>query len=510
MSSVVPLRTIHLDARDVAPVTRRQDSRADYFIAAIVVFFSTLIFVLWNRAVLHWFIIPAMVCGVLVGVDVVRWLRGRLDFFDPRTIIGCLGVYLFFVSPLLHVAWDRFGAGYDLILFGDWRPWLAAMATLNAVALLAYRIAHNWAVGKTKPSVTRWEINYRRFYPVFALALACSIGAVATFLWQLGGINGLIDAYEYNPEAFVGKGWLLVLAWPLAVLSFIVIAVVWTDPREKSRHHLATGIILLSLAGIGHFLLLGWFGSRGTTVWAIFWMAGIVHYRFRKLSAVITVAGLILLVGFMYFYGFYKEQKRASLDILRSPAMWLQPKGYERDMKYLLLGDLARSDSDAYILHNLVKDPGDYNYRWGLTYAGALAILIPKNFWPDRPDFKIEAGTEAQLGKATPWRSLRTYGLGGEAMLNFGPWGVVPMFVFYGAALGWYRRKLKSWTPSDSRMLLAPFFSILFANVLVGDSDNLVYAVMTQGLLIAVALFASSNRVHLEIGTNHIEGISHS
>ncbi len=509
MSSAISVRTTHIAARGRGSLAHQRSLRGDYVIALVAVIIVTLVFILWSRAVVHWFIVPVMLCGVLTGVDIVRWLRGRLDLFDPRTIIACLAFYGFFVTPLLHVSWDSFGAGYDLVLFGDWRPWLGAMAALNATALLVYRLCHNWAFGTTIPSLTLWEIDPRKFYPVFALALACSIAAVATFLWELGGITGLLDAYEYNPEAFVGKGWLLVLAWPLAVLSFIILVFMWTDPREKDRHRLATGMMLLSLAGIGHFLLLGWFGSRGTTVWAIFWMAGIVHYRFRKLSPAMTAGGLIFLLGFMYFYGFYKEQKRASLEILRSPAMWLEPKGYQRDLKYLLLGDLARSDSDAYILRNLIKDPGDYNYRWGLTYVGALAILIPKNLWPDRPDFKIEAGTEAQLGKATPWRSLRTYGLGGEAMLNFGPWGVPPMFALYGGVLGWYRRKLKSWAPSDSRMLLAPFFSILFAIVLVGDSDNLVYAVLTQGVLIATALFASTNRIHSATGETHFEGIGH-
>lgn len=509
MSSVIPVGAIHVGERNLGRAARRLGLRGDYFIAAIAAILSTLIFVLWNQAVIHWFIIPVMACGVLTGVDIVRWLRGRLDLFDPRTIIACVGFYLFFISPLLHVAWDTFGTGYDLILFGDWRPWLAAMAVLNVAALLVYRLFQKWAFAKTHPSTARWEISHKKFYPVFAIALACSIIAVAAFLWELGGITGLLNAYEYNPEAFVGTGWLLVFAWPLAVLSFIILVVLWTDPREKDRRHLATGLMLLSLAGIGHFLLLGWFGSRGTTIWAIFWMAGIVHYRFRKLSPSITAGGLIFLIGFMYFYGFYKEQKRASMDILRSPSMWLEPKGYERDIKYLLLADLARSDSDAYILHNLIKDPGDYNYRLGLTYVGGLAILIPKNFWPDRPDFKIEAGTEAQLGKATSWRSLRTYGLGGEAMLNFGPWGVVPMFALFGGLLGWYRKKLKSWAPSDSRMFIAPFFVILSAIVLVGDSDNLVHAVLTEGVLVASALVASSNRIHLGIGKNHIEGLSH-
>jgi hypothetical protein len=498
-----------MDTPDGRRSDRLPHARGDYVLAAVCVTVSALIFIFLNRAVAHWFLLPVMACGVLAGVDVIRWLRGRLDLFDPRTLIACLALYGFFVTPLLHIAWNSFGAGYDLVLFGDWRPWLAAMAALNAIALLVYRFTHNWAFSKAKPSTTRWEISPQKFYPVFAFALFCSIAAVATFLWELGGFTGLLDAYEYNPEAFVGKGWLLVLAWPLAVLSFIILVFMWTNPREKDRHYLATGMMLLSLAGIGHFFLLGWFGSRSTTIWAIIWMAGIVHYRFRKFSPAITAAGLVLMIGFMYFYGFYKEQKRASLEILRSPAMWLQPAGYERDLKYLLLGDLARSDSDAYILHNLIIDPGDYNYRWGLTYAGGLAILIPRSVWPDRPDFKIEAGTEAQLGKATPWRSLRTYGLGGEAMLNFGPWGVIPMFGLYGIALGWYRRKLKSWAASDSRMILAPFFSILFAIVLVGDSDNLVYAVVTQGILIAAAIFASTNRIHSSLEGSHFEGLGH-
>src|ERR1700723_1762590 len=85
MSSVVPLRTFYADTPDLARVRRQQHLRSDYLLAGTVVIFSTLIFVFWNRAVIHWFVIPAMVCGVLIGVDVIRWLRGRLDFFDPKT-----------------------------------------------------------------------------------------------------------------------------------------------------------------------------------------------------------------------------------------------------------------------------------------------------------------------------------------------------------------------------------------------------------------------------------------
>jgi hypothetical protein len=436
-------------------------------------------------------------------------LRGRLDLYDPKTIIGCLAFYGFFLAPLLNVAWDTFGVG-DFVLWGDMRPWLGRMAALDVFALLAYRLAHDVAFRRANPSKTPWEFNRKRFYPLFALALACSAIGVTAFLWLLGGIPGMVDAYESNQEAFVGKGWLLVLAWPLAVLSFMALVFTWTDTQTGIRRNLTTGMILLSAAGIGHFLLMGWYGSRSATIWALFWMAGIVHYRFRKLSPRMMAFGVIFVIVFMYFYGFYKEQKRTGFEVLRSPSMWLEPKGYQRDIKYLLLGDLARADSNAFILHNLVKDPGDYDYRWGLTYLAALTIMIPKNFWPDRPEIRVEAGTEAMWGKTTQLRSSRLYGLGGEALLNFGPWGVVPIFAIFGAALGWYRRKLASWDRLDSRMFLAPFFTSVLVRALVYDSDNIVFLVITQGALISLFVFAASDRIKSRFGGDSSESIGHS
>lgn len=468
--------------------------RGDYLLTAAAVVSLTMLSMWRDRNLSHWFLIPLMACGVVAGVDVVRCMRGKLDVFDPRTVIACLAFYGFFVAPMLHVAWDRFGAGYDLTLSSDWRPWLAAMATLNAGGLVVYRLVQNWTFRAAKPSPTRWEIDQRRFYPAFGLALIASISGLAIYLSQMGGVLGEIEAFESDKSAYVGKGWLLVFAWPLAVLSFIALAHALRDRRVQSRGRLATVVLLLGIAGIGHFILMGLYGSRSATVWALFWMAGIVHYWFRNLRARTVVAGMIVLVAFMYFYGFYKERGRAGLEIVRSPAMWLEPRGYERDLEGLLLEDFARADSNAFILHNLIKDPDGYSYRSGLTYAGALFILIPRPLWPDRPDLKIEAGTEATLGKATSLTSYRVYGLSGEALLNFGPAGVVPVFALYGAILGWYRRKLASWGASDSRMLLAPLFTMWFANALVSDSDNLVFAFVTQGTLVVAAIIASSVR----------------
>jgi hypothetical protein len=496
LTNTQPFGTLDLHTASGKLAALRRSARGDYAITASIVGLLALVFMSRSRPIIHWFVLPAIACGILAGVDIVRWLRGRLDLFDPKSIIACLAFYGFFLAPLLHVFWNTFGAG-DLALFGDWRTWLGAMACLNALGLLVYRFAHNWAILVADPPRTAWEINHKRFYPLFAVALVCSAMGVASFLWQLQGISGLIEAYEDNQLAFVGKGWLLVLAWPLAVLSFIIVVFILTDRQRKARRSLTFGMLLLSAIGIGHFLILGWYGSRAATISALFWMAGLLHYRFRKFPPVMMAIGMISLIGFAYFYGFYKERGRAGFEVLRNPAMWLKPSGYQRDLKYLLLGDLARADSNALILHNLVKDPGDYRYRWGFTYAGALSILIPRYFWPDRPYFRVDAGSEALWGKTAQDISSRLYGLSGEALLNFGPIGVVPIFAIYGALLGWYRRKLGLWHRLDARMLLAPFFTSLFVEALLCDSDVLVFFVATQGVLILVSVFAASDALAL-------------
>ena len=479
-------------------VSRRRHDREDYVVAFVCVCAITLIFTLTSKAVVHWFLIPVTVCGVLAGVDIIRSIRGRLDLFDPKAIIAFLAFYGCFVTPILHVVWDRFGVNNDLPLWGDWRPWLGAMAALNAASLLVYRLTHNYTFNRTRPTFWRWEIQARRFHFFFSLALAASVAGVYAFFSRLDGIPGMVQSFEENLQAYTGKGWLLVFAWPLAVLCFIILVFMWTSHEQHGRRPVSVGILLVCAFGVSQFLLMGWYGSRSATIWALFWMAGIIHYRIDRLPRKTVAAGIIFLIAFMYFYGFYKEQGRTAFGILDSPSQWLQPKGYQRDIKFLLLEDLGRADSNAYLLYNLTKFPKDYDYRWGLTYAGALTFLVPKSLWPTRPNYKTDAGTEATLGKSSSFYSTRVYGITGEALLNFGPWGVIPLFALYGSCLGWYRRKLTSWAYSDARLFLAPLVTILFATAFVSDSDNIFYLFAVDGSLITTAFLASIRRVRLE------------
>jgi hypothetical protein len=473
---------------------RKRYRNGDYVLSLICACAFALVFVIISPAVIHWFLIPLIICGTISGVDVIRWIRGRLDLFDPKAVIGFLACYGCFVTPMLHVVWDRFGVNNDLLLGGDWRQWLGAMATLNAASLLVYRTFHNYVFNSTARSTTTWKIDKKRFYFFFSLALACSVAGVYAFFFRLDGIPGMVKSFEENLQAYTGKGWLLVFAWPLSVLCFIILIYLWTNRELHRRRPTSIGIVLVCAFGISQFILMGWYGSRSATIWAMFWMAGIVHYRVDRLSRKVVATGLVFLIAFMYFYGFYKEQGRTGFGVIETPSVWIQPTG-QRDIKLLLLDDLARADVNAYMLYNLIKFPKDYDYRWGLTYVGAPTFLVPRSLWPNRPNYKVDAGTEATLGKSSSYDSTRVYGLTGEALLNFGPWGVLPAYALYGACLGWYRRKLTSWDSADARRFLAPLVTILFATAFIADSDNVLFLFVVDGSLITAAFLMSIKKI---------------
>ena len=71
-----------------------------------------------------------------------------------------------------------------------------------------------------------------------------------------------------------------------------------------------------------------------------------------------------------------------------------------RSLKGTLLGDVGRSDMQAFILHQVCDRHFDYELALGRTYYATLCHLIPRFIWPDRPVLKVYEGTEVQWEKA--------------------------------------------------------------------------------------------------------------
>jgi hypothetical protein len=457
-----------------------------------------------SEPAMHWFVIPVWCCGILIGTDAVDWFRGKLHLFDPAGVVGVMGVHFFFLAPLLHVALDSWMPYVDPP--EDWRVWLGAMALLNVAALLAYQSARRLSTVGTRPASIRriWHLERTRLARIAVCGLAISAVLQVWVYAAFGGISGYIDeftdtlgrpAYE---GAFAGMGWIFAVSESFPIIAMLLFAAYVARTRSAESWVLIVAVLVAYFAL--KMLFGGLRGSRLNTILGVFWAVGIIHLWIRPLGRRFVLAGLLGLVVFMYAYGFYKNLGRDVLLAYEDGASTELAQTEHRTLDGLLLGDLGRADVQAFLLYRLSTGRGDYSYAWGRTYLGAIALLIPRRLWPERPPTKVKEGTEALFGAGSfyddEWSASNVYGLAGETMLNFGPVVVPFAYLVFGAIVGRLQRFLsmaQAADPYDARLLLYPLVLYLCLSILVLDFENLLFTVIKDGAIpLLIVWYAST------------------
>jgi hypothetical protein len=435
----------------------------------------------------------------LIGIDAVNWLRSRMDVFDPIGLIGVLGLHVFLVAPLLHVT-TGYWMGY-VTAPDDWRPWLGYMAWVNVAGLTIYLATRRFLteVFPVRRARLLLQIEPRRFVPWLGLALVGTALLQAVVYVRFGGVSGFINAYGDSAEHFVGFGLIFMFSESFPILA-VIGASYWAQQKPQ-RRNMTTVIVVLIAFVMLKFVFGGLRGSRGHLIYGLFWAAGIVHLMIRPLPKKLFAVGGIFLVFFMYAYGFYKSFGADSVLALRgSQARAELLESSPRTLDAVVLGDLARSDVQAFELYRLSMDWSEtrYDYAWGGTYLGAAALLIPRFILPDRPPTKIKAGTDLLFGPGVFENEMigtNAYGLVGEAMLNFGLIGGLLSFTVLAAVVVWARRWLLSLSILDSRRYIVPFLLSLTFMVLIWDSDVVLFYTIKEGLFPSLFIAISSRFV---------------
>jgi hypothetical protein len=451
----------------------------------------------------HWFVLPVSVCGVLIGIDAVNWLRGRLDVFDPIGVLGAFGFHFFFLAPLLHVSWNLWLEPWYTPP-DDWRHWLGCMALFNIVCILVYRWARRFFGAAI--AVSTQPMSHRRFIPkrIFWLlggGMALSLVLQILVYRQFGGIAAYAEAATNLdpdvPDAFKGFGMVFLFSESFPILAMIAYTIV-AQRHPRLRQWSSLIIVLVVFVGLQLFFG-GLRASRANTIWALFWVVGIIHFWIRPITRRQVTIGVVCLVLFMYLYGFFKgggfagvqrafqgSQERAALE-----------QEVNRDLPGLLLGDLGRSEVQAYTLYRLMRPESDYEYVWGGTYLAGMSILLPSAVLPEKPLYSKERqSTELLYGKGTygagRWHSSKIHALAGEVMINFGPWTAPIPFIALGALVAWVGCCYRAWQNGDVRQLLLPVMVNLCFVVLVSDMDNIVFFMFKNcGLPTAIVLIGS-------------------
>lgn len=489
-------------------LTAPQDEFVSFFIASYICVLIFTGFVLTSDPLRHWFVIPVMVCGVIIGSDAVDWMRGRMNLFDPAGLLGLLGFHFFFLAPLLHVMWDEWMPYIDPPT--DWRPWLGNMAVLNCLGLFIYRFSrgsqHKNILTHIAPRQPIWQVAPKKFTMVVSLALVIT-GLLQIFVYQhFGGIEGYMSVYTatrespWEPDGFKGMGLLFTVSesFPiLAMMAFVMYA---------RKHKSARSWTILAAALLSLFVLLMLFGglrgSRSNTLYSLFWGVGMLHLFVRPVSKKILALGLVFFLSFMYLYGFYKGSGSQALTSFEGHAS-LTDMEHEtgRTFHGMLLGDLGRSDVQAFLLYRLWSSPTNYEYAWGRTYIGTAALLVPRAFWPDRPPTKVKEGTEALFGRGSydtkRLLASNVYGLAGETMLNFGALAVPFAFIVLGLVVKKVRLMLATWDVQDIRRLMIPFLVLLIVHILALDSDNVLWFTVKFSVVPFLVIVTGCNKSFL-------------
>ncbi len=462
-----------------------------------------LAFLLTTPDTRHWFVIPVYVCGVLVGADTVRLLRGKVTVFEPIGFISVIAFHFFFLAPLFHVRWDYWLMYIDSSNV-DWRYWTGRMAFVNLGGLAAFLLVRNLvlSLGRRDQQRSMWVLNEQKFFPITFAALALA-GFLQVLVWaQYGGIWGYINEYETSEKAFSGMGAVFMFSEAFPILAMMCF-VVWVGRRQETPTWAILLVALTAFLAI-QFLFGGLRGSRSNTIWALLWAVGLIHFWIRIVPRKLLMAGAVFVLVFMYAYGFYKSLGTDAFEILAESGDVAAVEAESgRSIESLLLLDLARTDVQAFLLYRLSPSTPhvEYQYRFGRTYAGALSLLIPRQLWPDRPPTKVAAGTDALYGQGTyesgRLESSRAYGLGGEVTLNFGVFAIPVAYALFGAVVGFAHRWQSRLRSRDSRRLLVTFITIASFYVLAWDADNIVFFLIKNGFLPAMVVFLSSRRVPL-------------
>ena len=472
----------------------RSARAVSWLFSVVAVITVTTLLSLFTPALWHWMILPTSVAGILLGVDIVEWVRGRLDVLQPRAVVGLFGFHLCYLGPLLHVAWDHWPSYVHPAQ--DWRTSLGVLALVNVTGLALYRMV--LLVRDSPAPLTVRQFDLRRFHTAGVAAMSIGLLALIGVIAKFDGLSGYLRVVSGTREALAGHGWLLLLAesWPMLLFALVLVS-----RRAWFRTHLLALLLLLVGFVLVQFITGGLRGSRGNTVWPALMAVGLIHLVVRPLGRRMLVAAALVLVAFMYVYGFYKSVGTDVLDLAKQQTTTTAlARETGRTFPLLLLEDLGRAGTQSIVIDRIASGA---QLSWGMTYVGDLAKLTPDWLVPNPPVDKSSAGTDLLYAPGAydvGVRSTRIFGLVGEGMLNFGLVGGALAFLPFAVFVRWADRVWRMAVTTGSLLLklIAPSLLAICLLALGSDLDNVVWFLYGQALpLVVVAFLARRSRPKL-------------
>ena len=452
-----------------------------------------------------WALIPVAVCAMILIPDAIRVLVGAMAPLDVRAVLAFGGIISFVVVPVLHLAWNVWPVRYKASEPVDFEVATFYVASATAAGLLVMKLVAN-LVSRGSNCPERSGGSVSRAYDIQPLKWLIGSSLTIHFvnLAIVGGPFGYVDVADGSLD-LAGMGPLLVIgeAAPVLIVAFLLLRYRRALLQTRTSALLAYGLVF----AIFVFVFFGGLrGSRGTFLFTVLACAGMFSIWIRPINRYLVAVLAVVGFSFMLIYGQYKSLGVDAFAKWQEQGAAAVFEETQRGPAQTVLGDLGRTAVQAVIFHKWLN--GEYQIAWGGTYIGDSAFLFaPRALFPDRVEGKTYWGTLALQGLSDVnggKRSSRVYGLAGQAMLNFGLWGVPFAFAILGALLGWLTKADRRLQVNDPARLLLPLNAVALLVFLTSDLDNAIWiwlkiaSLPTLGILFFRRRVSDSGRGNLD------------
>ncbi len=436
--------------------------------------------------------VPATVVTILVSMailpNVLRWLSGSLDLYNPFAISSVIGFMIFCVFPIMHMLLDFWYIRVD----GDIGMQMLGLQSLTLVSYLIYLGTYSVGARGTPKVAYKAPFHMRQsaWNGIAAIHFLIAVPIVIYFQVRFDLLTGGLK--ELTKSIPLGIGTFLTIVDALVIV--IAITMVVNVPKLKSMSKFKTYSILVVVLCIAPAYL-GLRGSRGIMVVYLVWTLGILHYRLTPIPRWLVITGMILLVPFFAAYRVFKDEGVKGLPIiLQGETSWYL-KSKRIDTKSTLLTEIGRTDVARFVIQETFKP--DFPYQYGNSYLMAFVSKVPRFIWFDKPwglsqvlD-DLEHGEGNYAGRLR--KSAKVSNIIGESTFNFGIFGVPVMFAVLGYFVGRYTRWIRHLSGDDDRLYLLPIFTYAVSMLFLSDSANIV-AILFRFLLIpAIMVWLASD-----------------
>lgn len=259
------------------------------------------------------------------------------------------------------------------------------------------------------PRPTRYALELRKhadpprlLWWIWGLSLP-ALAAQAFLFWKVGGFAAYINAIGNRVIEYRGYGWAVTLSATMVMFDLAYFAIGLTRRRSRAWWALYLVHFLISL-GLG---LLS--GSRSAFLTVFAMQLFCYHYLRGGVRLVRAVPLAVVLVLLALLLGVLRNGVRLDNNTLSTGLS-------SSNHTTLSYGTLNYGVGPLQIL----LDADDLRLAHGMTLVSLVTNLVPRDWWPDKPDTGGVYFTKEYAGNAWGGASNLTPTLLGESVINFG------------------------------------------------------------------------------------------